>query len=128
MVAGLADELRAWVEESPFAHVDGEAEPRDQWTARQVRILVVASDVGARAFDQLLHDPRRNIGAIAGIDVAEHLELGEEERPVRSDTCQQAFPIERVTRAEEEVLNVRHVVAMTFVDEQAMPDELFDRR
>src|SRR3982750_1523242 len=61
MVAGLADGFAPRVGKPPLADINGKAEPGNQRSARQVRIFFIARDVGAGLFDQLLHDPRRNV-------------------------------------------------------------------
>src|SRR5207244_3470748 len=61
MVPGLAHQIATRVGEAPLADVDREAEPGDQGTARQVRLLLVAGNVGAGLFDQALDHPRRDV-------------------------------------------------------------------
>src|SRR5438067_5543472 len=95
-VARMANQLAARIRKAPLADVDRKTEPRDERAASEVRILVVATGLGARLLDEALHHPRRHVTAVTRIHVAERLQLREQQRPVRSDAADQALPVQDV--------------------------------
>src|SRR6185436_11322161 len=77
MVPGLADQNGSGIAESPFADVDREAEPRDQGAAGEVAVLFIPANFCPGLLEQSLRDPRRHVRTMAGVDVAEHEQLGQ---------------------------------------------------
>src|SRR5687767_11851626 len=65
---------------------------------------------------------------MTGIRVVEHEQLSEQETPVRADALEQTLPVHVVAAAIDQVQRVRHVPAVPLGDEEAVPDELLDRR
>ena len=74
----------------------------------RVKSASPASLAGRRAgpLKQLLEDPLGDVAAIPRVDVAEHLQLREQQRPVRADPRDEPVPVERVPHAQNQVHDV----------------------
>src|SRR5690606_14525445 len=120
------DRLLPRVPEPPFVHVDREGETGQERAATDARVAG-GVDLLVRPLVQLLADPARDPRPVAGIDVVEEVELGEEEPPVLADAVEQTLPVDLVAPAEDQVHDVGHVRPVPFRDEEPVPDQLLGR-
>jgi hypothetical protein len=70
----------------------------------------------------------RDARAVTGVDEVVEVHLREQQAPVFADAPEQAFPVELVAAAHDEVQDVRAVGAVSLGDEQPVPEQLLWRR
>ena len=94
---------------------------------RQRRSLEAETARLALALDQLVHDLRRDLVRLVGIDVAEQDQVAEQDRPVAAEAEQQPVPVEVLGPRPQEVGHVAAVEALALLDERLRPDHLLGR-
>src|SRR5688572_11602 len=126
-VPGRGNGFRAEIAVAPFVHIDREGEARDQGSLTNFRVAYFAHFfVGT--LQQVLPNPVRYAFAMTRICVVEHEKLSEQQAPVGVYALEQTLPVHVVAATIDQVQRVRHVPAVPFGHEEAMPDELLDRR
>ena len=82
----------------------------------------------AEALEQLVHQPAGDAPTLARVDEAEVDQLREQHLPVLLRVAEQPLPVDPLALPQEDVGDVRAVVAAAVLDEELRPDELGRRQ
>src|SRR5579872_1476529 len=102
---------------APFFHVDLVVDAREHTPATDLHLRRGQFALSREAFGELIHKPGRNGVALSWINPAKIQKMHEQDFPMRLQIAEKPVPIDIITRLQDDMSNVRAIIAMALLDE-----------